>query len=113
MDPVLKNTGVPSPFKSILLEIKKTEKIASGVKFANETKHGKFKSTNFKSWIPKSTVFDVSPRVPSIEDFPLLAGVRTKKCVPKEILRKQELPTKKGAVLVRAPAQIPVPLLSW
>ena len=80
-DTVLKNVGVSNSFNQIL-EVKKWEKKASGVTFANVTEHGKFKSTNFKSWIPKSTVFDVSPQVPSLEDFPPLAGVCTKKCVP-------------------------------
>ena len=54
------------------------EKKGSGVKFADVTKHGKFKLTNLKSWIPKSTVLDVSHQVPSLEDFPPLAGIRTK-----------------------------------
>ena len=82
--PVLTNSGVPNSFKSIL-QIKKTEKKESCVTFADVTKHGKCKSTNFKSWIPKSTVFDVSAQVPSLEDFPPLAGVRKKKNVKKEL----------------------------
>ena len=96
-----------------VLEIKKTEKKASGVTFADVTKHGKFKSTNLKSRIPKSTVLEVSHQVPSFEDFPLLGGVPTKKCVPTKTVRVQDLPTKTGAVLVSGRAPVPEPLLSW
>ena len=59
-----------------------------------------------QAWVLKSTVFNVSAKVPSLEDFPPLAGVRTKKCVPKEIVRKQGLPTKTGAVLVSGRATV-------
>ena len=76
--------------------------------FADVTKHGKCKSTNLKSRIPKSTVLKVSHQVPSFEDFPLLGGVPTKKCVPTETVRKQDLPTKTGAVLVSGWAPVPI-----
>ena len=67
----------------------------SGVTFANVTKHGKFKSTNLKSRIPKSTVIKVSHQVPSFEYFPPLGGVPNKACVPtKKYVTKTYLPRK-------------------
>ena len=86
-DPVLKNAGVPNSFNTIL-EIEQTEKKASGVTFANVTKHGKFKLTNIKSRIPKSTVLNVSYHVPSLGDFLQLGGVCKRKCIPKDLVCK-------------------------
>ena len=80
-DQVLKKIQLSSPV-SQCLEIKKKDKLASGVAFADVTQHGKFKSKNLKSRIPKSTVLDVSHQVPSFEDFPPLGGVPVKARVP-------------------------------
>ena len=95
-------------FKSIL-QIEKTATKVSGVTFADVTTQGKTKSTNCKSWIPISTVSNVSAQVPSLEDFPLLADVRKKMNVPKDVIRNQDLPGKIGTVLVSG--RVPVPIV--
>ena len=103
-DPVLKKLQLSNPVNQVL-ENKKTENKASGVTFADVTKHGKFKSKNLKSRILKSTVLDVSNQVPSFEDFPPLGGVPVKARVPTKKVRNKDLPTKKGGTSIWAGAR--------